>query len=165
MNIKWYALLPLMGLLNACSWNHSNPTSREMIYPIDYGYTEETFEPYQEAQPLPRFVKTAEVPQTHTSAKSLDNEWIRRQNPQEYTIMLTAKEQPLAISQELMETPKNQRSAAFKYQQYGKVYYTGVWGNYSDAEKAQQSLENLPSTVRQQAQVVKWNQVQSLDQL
>lgn len=165
MNIKWYAVFPIMGLLNACSWNMSNYQTREMIYPINNPYEEETFEPYQEAKPLPTFVKTAEVPQPHTSAKSIDNQWIHAQNPQEYTIMLAAKDQPLAMSQELMEVPKNQRSAAFKYEKYGKVYYTGVWGNYGDVQQAQQSLESLPVSIREQAQVVQWNKVQSLDNL
>ena len=165
MNIKGYALLHIIGLLNGCSWNMPNAQTREMIYPINNPYADETFESYEEAKPLPTFVKTAEVPQTHASAKSLDNQWIHQQNPQEYTILLATKDQPLAMSQALMEAPKNQRSAAIKYERYGKIYYTGVWGNYSNAEQAQQSLENLPGNVREQAQVVQWNKVQSLDNL
>lgn len=162
MNMKWAILLPIISLLNACSWNTPTANTREMIYPINNPYPEEDMNSYQEARPLPKFVKTAEVPQTHISAKNIDNQWITAQNPESYTIMLIAKEQPLVISQELMEIPKNQRSAAVKYERFGKVYYTGVYGNFNDAQQAQQSLESLPSNLREQAQVVQWNKVQNL---
>ena len=46
----------------------------------------------------------------------------------------------MVVSQALMEIPKNQRSAALKYEKNGQVYYTGVYGNFSDSAKAQETL-------------------------
>jgi septal ring-binding cell division protein DamX len=161
MNMKLSIVALTTILLNACSWNSPDSPTREMVYPIDNPYQNSEMM-YREPAPLPKFVKTAEVPQTQVSAKNLDSEWVRKQNPQDYTIMIASNDQPLGISKALMEVPKNQRSAAIKYSRNGKTFYTGVYGNYMDANMAKENLENLPSDVKQEASVVQWSQVQRL---
>jgi septal ring-binding cell division protein DamX len=152
--------------LNACSWDMPDAPTREMVYPIDNPYEYQGLSrDYQEANPLPKFVKTAEVPQVQMSAKNMDVEWVREQNPKNYTIMIASNTKPLSVSQALMEVPKNQRSAALKYEKSGQVYYTGVYGNYLDQAQAQETLNSLPNEVRKEAQVIEWNRLQYLNYL
>jgi septal ring-binding cell division protein DamX len=165
MKIKLSLLATFMVFLNACSWNTPNSPTREMVYPIDNPYGYEDSNTQQDAQALPKFVKTAERPQMQVSAKNMDVEWVRKQNPSEYTIMISSNDKPLVVSQALMEIPKNQRSAALKYEKNGQVYYTGVYGNFSDSAKAQETLNSLPENVRHEANVVEWNRVQYLNYL
>lgn len=159
MQIKWFIITGSCIFLNACSFNTPDAPTQDITYTNDnlYNYTEPT--------PLPKVVKTAEVPQQQISAKNLDLVWVSKQAPEDYTIMLNADDKPLEISTQLMSLPKNQRSAALKYLRNGNNYYTGVYGNYSDSDSAAAALDNLPSDVRQRASVVKWSQVQRLHNL
>ena len=103
MKSKLILLGLMMILLNACTWNTPDASTREMVYPINNPYESQAWtEEPKEAAPLPKFVKTAEVPQVQMSAKNLDLEWVRQQNPKDYTIMLAANPQPLLISQRYM---------------------------------------------------------------
>ena len=165
MKIKFSFIAIMISFLNACSWDMPDSPTKEMVYPIDNPYQYDEVLMHQEATPLPTFVKTAEVPQTQVSAKNVDIEWIRKQNPSNYTIMIASNDKPLIISNALMEVPKNQRSAAVKYERNGKTYYTGVYGNYMDEAAAKESLSQLPSDVRQEASVIRWGQVQNLNYL
>jgi septal ring-binding cell division protein DamX len=165
MKLKISLIATFIGFLNACSWDMPNSPTREMVYPIDNPYGYEDNQINQDAQPLPKFVKTAEVPQMQVSAKNMDVDWVRKQNPSQYTIMIASNDKPLAVSQALMEIPKNQRSAALKYERNGQVYYTGVYGNFSDSTQAQEALSTLPENVRREANVVEWSRVQYLNYL
>lgn len=152
-------------LLNACSSLTSSPQGvQEMVYPIDSPYDEpEQDGQTNEARPLPKFVNTAEAPQPQMSAKHVDLSWIGQQEPNHLTILVNSDSNPLNVNQSLMKVPKDQRSAAVKYQNQGQAQYAGVYGSFQDQTEAQQALEHLPADVRSQAKIVNWQQLQTLN--
>jgi septal ring-binding cell division protein DamX len=139
----------------------------EMIYPIEgpSDYREQNYPDirYSEPHPLPSFVKTAEAPQAQMSAKHIDLAWVNQQEPNDLTILVKSDQNPLNVSQSLINIPKDKRTAAIKYQSNGQAQYAGVYGSYSDPSEAQQALEKLPQNLRTEAKVVNWHQIQGLN--
>ncbi len=164
MKYKMVFILPALSVLAACSTvNVPNSETKEWIYPVKSPYDEELSETYHsEPKALPKFVKTAEVPQTQVSAKNVDVSWVKQQNPKGTTILIASDDQPLPVSMSLMDTPKDQRSAALKYDQNGKPHYSGVYGSYTDKESAELALNKLPENLKSNAKVVNWSDMQQL---
>ncbi len=164
MKYKMVFILPALSVLAACSTvNVPNAETKEWIYPVKSSYDQELSETYHsEPKALPKFVKTAEVPQTQVSAKNVDVSWVKQQNPKGTTILIASDDQPLPVSMSLMDTPKDQRSAALKYDQNGKPHYSGVYGSYTDKESAELALNKLPENLKSNAKVVNWSDMQQL---
>lgn len=166
MKNKFIFLIPTCLLFSACSqMNYPRSENPDWVYPVSSPYDNENIETSKEAKPLPKFVKTSEAPQPQVSAKNADFGWIQQQNPQGYTIVVASDSKPLQVSQALMQTPKTQRSAAFKYLTNGQLYYSGVYGNYNQQADAEQAVQQLPANLQSQARVVKWSEIQSLNHL
>jgi septal ring-binding cell division protein DamX len=152
-------LLPLISLLAGCStFETGNSEPKEMIYPIGMNYETQT----TEAKPLPHFVKTAEVPQAHVSAKNQDIAWVEEQQPYHLTIMVASDTKPLAVSNALMEAPKDQHGAVLKYEKNGQIYYSGVYGSFLNTENAKNALEQLPQDLKVNAKIMPWSAMQQL---
>jgi hypothetical protein len=95
-----------------------------------------------------------------TSFHERDEEWVRSQSPQAYTIELANGEKASKVAQALYKAPKQNRMAQVKYQRNGKNYYSGVYGSYKDAADAQKALSSLPADLRNGATVKSWSSVQ-----
>jgi septal ring-binding cell division protein DamX len=168
MNVKIFFIVPFISFLSACqSLTGSGSDTREMVYPVITPYDENSYLNHEpvEAKPLPKFVKTAEVPQTQVSAKNVDVGWVQQQNPGSSTILIGSDSKPLPVSMALMQAPKDQRSAALKYEKNGQIYYSGVYGTYNDQNSAEQALQKLPENLRKTAKIVNWDAVQQLNYL
>lgn len=166
MKIKYLTIISSCLIFTACSqMNYPRNDNPDWIYPVSNPYEPEIIEHPKESQPLPKFVKTAEAPQTQVSAKNADLGWIYEQNPKNYTIIVASDTKPLQVSQSLMQTPKTQRSAAFKYQQNGVLYYSGVYGSYAQQSDAQMAMQQLPAELQSQARIVEWSSIQTLNHL
>jgi septal ring-binding cell division protein DamX len=167
MNVKIFFLFPAISFLSACqSMMNSGQDTKEWVYPIVTPYDENSYLNHggeTEAKPLPKFVKTSEVPQAQVSAKNVDVSWVEQQNPSNTTILLTSDNKPLPVSMALMQAPKDERSAALKYEKNGQIYYSGVYGNYNDQASAEQALQKLPENLRKNARIVNWTAVQHLN--
>ncbi len=161
--------MPLIGVLSACSTvTVPNAETKEYIYPVNSPYDREMLprpstEDYTESKPLPTFVKTAEVPQRQVSAKNVDVNWVQQQNPNALTILVASEEQALPVGMALTQTPKDQRTAALKYEKNGRMQYSGVYGSYLDNETAQQAMEKLPDDLKNKAKIVTWSEMQRLN--
>ena len=149
-------LLPLVAFLSACSSMDMPPpeSSTEWIYPIENP---------TEAKPLPHFVKTAEAPQAHVSAKSIDIAWVEQQPSDHLTIMLASDTKPLSVSTALLDAPKDQHGAVLKYEKNGQIYYSGVYGSFLNQENAQAAMEQLPEQLKNNARIVHWANMQNLN--
>ena len=171
MNTKLILLITSATLLSACGINVPSSETKEWVYPVNNPYDNDSTGFYNvsqtktEVEPLPKFVKTAEVPQIQESAKSIDLAWVQKQNPEAYTIILASGEKPLAISQALMEAPKTEHAAALKYEQRGQIYYTGLYGSFDDNANAQNQLNKLPENLHSSAKIVQWKNIQGLNYL
>lgn len=168
MKNKIVLILPVIGVLSACSTvTVPNAETKEYIYPVNSPYDREMLakpvNEYTESKPLPTFVKTAEVPQRQVSAKNIDVTWVQQQNPGALTILVATEEQALPVGMALTQTPKDQRSAALRYERNGRMQYSGVYGSYSDKEAAEQAIQNLPESLKNNARVVSWSEMQKLN--
>jgi len=156
--------------LNACSsinypsWggNNNHWSEGDLIYPEGYenngGMSDVTPQDKKVvAVPDSYYVGSAARPVSH---KDDDRGWMSNQNPNSYTIELAHDEKASHVANVLLNTPKTDRSAQLKYQQSGKTYYKGLYGSYSDRESAQKALDALPDTVKQNAKIESWGQVQ-----
>jgi septal ring-binding cell division protein DamX len=167
MKNKIVLILPVFSLVTACSsMQMPNSDTKEWIYPVNTPYDQEMYSnntiEKTEAKPLPKFVKTAEVPQQQVSAKNVDMAWVEQQNPNAMTIVIASDSKPMSVGMALTETPKDQRSAALKYEKNGQPYYTGVYGSYPDRQSAELALEKLPEKLRSNARIESWSNMQSL---
>jgi septal ring-binding cell division protein DamX len=168
MKNKIVFILPVFSLVTACSsMEMPNADTKEWIYPVNSPYDNEFISNDKavektETRPLPKFVKTAEVPQQQVSAKNVDISWVEQQNPNAMTIVVASDSKPMPVGMALTETPKDQRSAALKYEKNGQVQYTGVYGTYSDRESAELALQKLPEKLRSNARIENWSNMQNL---
>lgn len=99
----------------------------------------------------------ASSPRPHTE---VDRSWVRSQNPQAYTIQIDESEKASQVAGKLYKTPKTDRAAQIKYNHEGRAYYKGVYGSYNNYEDAQKALNNLPSEIKQGADIKSWSKVQ-----
>lgn len=168
MKNKIVLILPCICILSACSTlTEPNAPTKEYIYPVNNPYEREMLatpnEEYTESKPLPTFVKTAEVPQRQVSAKNVDVAWVQQQNPGALTILVATEDQPLPVGMALTQTPKDQRSAALRYERNGHMQYSGVYGSYADQETAEQAMQKLPDELKNKAKIVSFSQMQGLN--
>jgi hypothetical protein len=113
--------------------------------------------------------KQVTVPETYhvgayrspVSHRDQDKTWVDGQNPQGYTIELADKEKASEVAGKLQQVPKTDHSAAVPYEKEGKIYYKGVYGSYPDQESAQRALNSLPPTIKDEANVQTWGNVQN----
>jgi septal ring-binding cell division protein DamX len=121
----------------------------------DFGY-----QPTQKAEvevPESYYVGPSHSP---VSFKDKDNEWVRSQNPQGYTVEVADDEKASKVAGKLYKLPKNDRMAQIRYQRGGKGYYKGIYGSYDSQEAAQKAMSALPEDVRAGAAVKNWGSVQ-----
>jgi len=168
MKNKIVLILPVFSLVTACSsMEMPNADTKEWIYPVNTPYDNEMYSKQNtvektELRPLPKFVKTAEAPQQQVSAKNVDTAWVEQQNPNAMTIVVASDSKPMSVGMALTETPKDQRSAALKYEKNGQILYTGVYGTYSDRESAELAMQKLPEKLRNNARIESWSNMQNL---
>ena len=97
-------------------------------------------------------------PQSH---KSRDKQWVKKQNPNSYTIEVSNGKKPATVAKTLNKAPKDNRRAQIKYKKNGNTYYKGVYGSYNSKQDALRAMNKLPADVRAKAGVRKWGKVQS----
>ena len=138
-----------------------------MIYPDSYDSYNSQYENGQYPNSTPPSPSgTVVVPESYhvgatgrpTSAKDMDKNWIKKQNPSSYTIELANDSKPARVAGVLYKAPKNERSAEVRTNSGG---YTGVYGTYPTYEAAMQKLNSLPEDVKKDAKIKSWGSVQS----
>jgi len=95
------------------------------------------------------------------SFRDRETSWVKRQNPQNFTIELDDSSKASEVASTLQKAPKDARRAEVKYSKGGEKHYRGVYGTYSSYESAQKALNKLPEDVRNKASVKTWGSVQS----
>ncbi len=150
------------SLYNYGSYNYGNAP---MIYPDSYNSYQypEGYSPNNSQTPMA--TEKVEVPDSYhmgyghpTSAKDMDKNWVKGQNPNSYTIELANDSKPSKVAGILYKAPKNERSAEIRT---NKGSYTGVYGTYPSYEAAKAKLESLPEDVKQNANIKTWGNIQS----
>lgn len=94
------------------------------------------------------------------SHKSRDKNWAQTQNGNDYTIQLDNNAKASSVAKTLTKAPRQYRKAQIRYQKNGQSRYTGVYGSYKSKKEAQQAYEKLPSDLKSQANIKKWNSIQ-----
>lgn len=155
---------------NFSNYGHSGYTNSQMIYPdsydsynYQYQYQNQSGE-YQSGAPSSS--GKIVVPESYhvgtsgrpPSAKDMDKNWVRKQNPSSYTIELANDAKPSRVAGVLYKAPKNERTAEVKTTNGN---YTGVYGTYPSYEAAKEKLMSLPENVRKDANIKSWGSVQS----
>jgi septal ring-binding cell division protein DamX len=94
------------------------------------------------------------------SHKSRDKNWAQTQNGNDYTIQLDNNAKASSVAKTLTKAPRQYRKAQIRYQKNGQSRYTGVYGSYKSKKEAQQAYDKLPSDLKSQANIKKWNSIQ-----
>lgn len=153
------------------SFGQKKQTATAPLYPDGYDNTvniSENVDNTYQGTSMPA-AKTVTVPESYhvstdsapVSFKDREKSWIGRQNPQNYTIQIDNSGNASDVAKTLQRAPKDARSAEVKYERDGEKRYRGVYGTYSSYEAAQKALNNLPSDLKQNAQIKTWGSVQS----
>lgn len=149
---------------NFYSYGPSKNESTQMIYPDSYDSNIYQNQEKYNSNP-PKSSETVEVPDSYhigyghpTSAKDMDKNWVKNQNPNSYTIELSKDSKPAAVAGVLHQAPKNERSAELKT---NNGNYTGVYGTYPSYEAAKAKLDSLPDNIKQNASIKSWQNIQS----
>ena len=89
-----------------------------------------------------------------------DKTWVNTQNPNSYTIELINSPKASDVAKRLMQAPKKERMAEVQYDRSGNSNYKGLYGSYPNYEAAKKALDTLPDSMKQQAGVKSWRDVQ-----
>lgn len=92
------------------------------------------------------------------AAKNEDAQWVANKRPEDYTIEIKKDYKASQVANTLQKMPKNERSVEVRSHSGA---YLGLHGNYSNREAAEAQLNNLPSDVKEQAKIKKWQSVQN----
>lgn len=174
MNLKQSCLLSLLlaGLSACTQYNQENyraytAQSYEEVNYYPAAFSNETvYDSYQSGS------KGVHVPESFhvgsyrspVKAKIRDHQWIQQQSAQGYTIELADDQKASYVAEKLSHTPKTDRMAEIKYNREGKIYYKGIYGTYSTQEEAQRALSGLPETIKKDASIRQWREVQNISQ-
>ena len=103
-------------LLGACNWyGHGTQSAHNSTYSAWGDYDESLVTIPRKKVTVPHSYHFAQ----HTSPRShrnRDQDWINRQNPQQYTIELANQKSAAGVAKILHNTPKNKRMAQIAYE-------------------------------------------------
>lgn len=161
-----YPLLLCMGL-NACVQSNLSSESRGSSYVYDEEYGSPTLgyetvdfgDGYVQNEPTQHSV--TRLAQRPVPVAHGDKDWVMTQAPNHYTIQMAKSDKPQSVAKALFSAPKRARMAQVQTHQWGGQVYQGLYGSYSNQADAEQALQSLPETVRQQAKIVSWSSVQN----
>lgn len=74
--------------------------------------------------------------------------WIRAQNPQHYTVQLSASKSEQSILSFVQKHNLGAQAAYAKTNRQGEDWYVAVYGSYPNRQKAKQALAALPQALR-----------------
>lgn len=143
--------------------NNSNSYPYPQLFPED---SDTSFDNYHvNSNETPHFDQVA-VPQSYhlgmtnspPASKDEDKRWISRQNPHDYTIQVTQNPKPAPVANTLQQLSKSQHSAEVRSQ---SGTYLGLHGSYATQEEANQVLNKLPPSIKEQAQIKHWETIQN----
>lgn len=135
------------------------------LYPETYDSSFDTYDTYRVNEPPMPSPHEVVVPQSYhmgatnspPTAKDEDKQWVASQNPNGYTIQIKQDDKPASVARSLQQMPKNERSVEVRSQSGS---YLGLHGSYTNQEEATAQLNNLPSSVKDQAQIKNWESIQ-----
>ncbi len=170
--IQWSGICLCSITLSGCfmdgtseSSYFSQPTPYEdrnnSLYPETYDSSFDTYrvnesKPYSQGVVVPQSYHLGATNSPPT-AKDEDKQWVASQNPNGYTIQIEQNDKPATVARSLQQMPKNERSVEVRSQSGS---YIGLHGSYSNQEEATAQLNNLPSSVKDQAQIKNWESIQ-----
>jgi septal ring-binding cell division protein DamX len=84
-----------------------------------------------------------------SSSSLLQEEWISKQPPQDYTVqILAAKENDAASRFKRLKIETDNEIAYYKMVSNGGIWYKFIYGNFQTLEQARLAIENLPVKLR-----------------
>lgn len=107
---------------------------------------------------VPKTYHLGNYTNTPPTSKDEDRQWVNQQNPSGYTIEVSKDVKPAPVANKLQQMPKNERSVEVRSQSGS---YLGLHGSYPNREAAEQQLNNLPSSVKDNAQIKNWHSIQN----
>ena len=118
---------------------------------------QETLQCFREVSVFAKATVSPEKEQTPTASTATlapaettpGQDWIRKQNPDHYTIQVISSRNEQRIKQYMVKHGLTGQSAHFRLQRAGQsVIYIGVYGVYSSVAEAKQILQSLPDEVK-----------------
>ncbi len=79
-----------------------------------------------------------------------DNEWLLSRNPQHFTLQLIAGEHLDTLRKFIIRHKLKQHLAFYRTQRNGKPWYSLVYGDYPDKQRATDARNRLPQALREQ---------------
>lgn len=95
---------------------------------------------------------------TPPTAKEEDKNWVNEQNRNGYTIQVSKDTKPAPVASKLQQMPKNERSVEVRTQSGS---YIGLHGSYPSREAAEQQLNSLPPSVKENAKIKNWQTIKT----
>ena len=96
------------------------------------------------------FQPNAIKPGTHTRAmlSQSPDDWIREQEPRNYTLQLASSTNPKLIQKYYRENKLEGGGGYYRNYRQGKNWYALVYGSYSSINEAKQAVDSLPVELR-----------------
>jgi hypothetical protein len=138
--------------------SYNTPPIYTQEYDTSFDAYRSNAEPSRSGVVVPQSYHVGGITNTPPVAKDEDKRWVASQNPNDYTIVINKDSKPSKVANTLQKMPKNEPSVEVRSRSGA---YIGLHGNYSNREAAEAQLNNLPPDVKGQAQVKKWDSVQS----
>lgn len=85
-----------------------------------------------------------------------DNVWVKQQVLTAYTIELVDDVKPAVVSHVLLQTPKMEHSAAYRYVHNGVTRYKGLYGSFNTHQAAQEALQKLPAKFKANSRITQF---------
>lgn len=98
------------------------------------------------------------VTNTPLTSKDEDKNWVNTQNRNGYTIEVSKDAKPASVANKLQQMPHNERNVEVRTQSGS---YIGLHGSYPNRETAEQQLNSLHPSVKDNAKIKKWQDVQN----
>ena len=105
--------------------------------------------PIRIKMPTPITLNTAPIKQDTDTSTILDNDWLKKQNPNDYTIQITARKSLKEINDFIDTNNLNNKVELFSYLNKNQVWYGAGIGVYKKPSEAYQALLNdMPSELK-----------------
>ena len=86
--------------------------------------------------------------QTHAMIIDSPDDWIRKQNPRNYTLQLASSTNPNLIQKYYRDNNLKGDAGYYRNYRQGKNWYALVYGSYPSMNEAKQAVDTLPAELR-----------------
>jgi type IV pilus assembly protein PilF len=98
---------------------------------------------------------------TSTSNGFKRTDWVRAQDPQDYTVQLFASQNEAAMPYFRDQYHLSGELAYFAAPQSNGIWYTLVWGEFADRQQAEKAISQLPEQLHSSARVREFGAIQA----